>query len=182
MAHSPSKLETIKAESASLRGTLAEQVADGDTTHFDEAGKQLLKFHGLYQQDDRDARKDNRTRGRDKVYSFMLRTRVPGGHLTADQYLVHDDLATRFANNTLRITTRQCFQLHGVLKGDIQSTIRELDRVLITSLGACGDLVRNVMCCPAPVHDAVHAEIEAVTRAISRPSSAAHTGLSRDLA
>lgn len=167
MAHSPSKLETIKAESASLRGTLAEQVADGDTTHFDEAGKQLLKFHGLYQQDDRDARKDNRTRGRDKVYSFMLRTRVPGGHLTADQYLVHDDLATRFANNTLRITTRQCFQLHGVLKGDIQSTIRELDRVLITSLGACGDLVRNVMCCPAPVHDAVHAEIEAVTRAIS---------------
>ncbi|MEZ4718466.1 MAG: NADPH-dependent assimilatory sulfite reductase hemoprotein subunit, partial [Caldilineaceae bacterium] len=111
--------------------------------------------------------KDNRANGRDKAYSFMLRTRIPGGQLTADQYLVHDELADRFANHTLRITTRQCFQLHGVLKGDIKASIQALDQALITSLGACGDLVRNVMCCPAPVHDPIRAEIEQVTRAIS---------------
>ncbi|MCB0161030.1 MAG: NADPH-dependent assimilatory sulfite reductase hemoprotein subunit, partial [Caldilineaceae bacterium] len=153
MAHTLSKLETIKAASSNLRGDLAAEVDDGDRSYFDEAGKQLLKFHGLYQQDDRDARKDNRANGRDKAYSFMLRTRIPGGQLTADQYLVHDELADRFANHTLRITTRQCFQLHGVLKGDIKASIQALDQALITSLGACGDLVRNVMCCPAPVHD-----------------------------
>ena len=167
MAHTLSKLETIKAASSNLRGDLAAEVDDGDRSYFDEAGKQLLKFHGLYQQDDRDARKDNRANGRDKAYSFMLRTRIPGGQLTADQYLVHDELADRFANHTLRITTRQCFQLHGVLKGDIKASIQALDQALITSLGACGDLVRNVMCCPAPVHDPVRAQIEQVTRAIS---------------
>ncbi|MCB9160268.1 MAG: NADPH-dependent assimilatory sulfite reductase hemoprotein subunit [Caldilineaceae bacterium] len=167
MTRSLSKLETIKAASSNLRGDLAAEVDDTGTTHFDEAGKQLLKFHGLYQQDDRDARKDNRANGRDKAYSFMLRTRIPGGQLTADQYLVHDELADRFANHTLRITTRQCFQLHGVLKGDIKASIQALDQALITSLGACGDLVRNVMCCPAPVHDPIRAEIEQVTRAIS---------------
>ena len=166
----PSKLETIKDDSRQLRGHVADDLA-ADSSHFDENGKQILKFHGLYQQDDRDQRKARRAAKQERAYQFMLRTRIPGGKLTADQYLVHDDLAGRFGNGTLRITTRQCFQLHGVLKGDIKSTIQELNETLITSLGACGDLVRNVMCCPSLDHDhvsdAAREQIEQVTRQIS---------------
>src|SRR5690606_29097699 len=108
-SNAPSGVETIKEASNHLRGTLAEQLHN-DTDHFDEGGKHLLKFHGLYQQDDRDQRKSARDNGGGKEHSFMLRTRVPGGLLTAEQYLAHDDLAQRYANGTLRITTRQCFQ------------------------------------------------------------------------
>ena len=94
----------------------------------------------------------------------MLRTRLPGGHLTPEQYLTHDALADTFANGTLRITTRQCFQFHGLLKGDLQSTLAGLNQVLVTSLAACGDVVRNVACCPAPYHDPIRRQIEAATR------------------
>jgi sulfite reductase (ferredoxin) len=97
----------------------------------------------------------------------MLRTRLPGGHLSAEQYLVHDDIADRFANGTLRITTRQCFQFHGIIKGDLKSTLQELNDSLVTSLGACGDVVRNVVCCPAPIDDPIRRQIEEVTRRIS---------------
>ena len=166
MADKLSKLETIKAESTQLRGDVHVQLTN-DATNFDENAKQLLKFHGLYQQDDRDHRAANRAAGRDKSYSFMLRTRLPGGKLTAAQYLVIDDLATTLANNTLRITTRQCFQLHGVLKGDIKATIQAMNETLVTTLGACGDLVRNVMCCPVPGNDPVRVQIDAVTNALS---------------
>lgn len=163
-SNAPSGVEGIKEASNHLRGTLPEQLQDA-TDHFDESGKQLLKFHGLYQQDDRDQRKGARTA--EKTHSFMLRTRVPGGMLTAAQYLAHDDLAETYANGTLRITTRQCFQFHGILKGDLQATIRGLNDALITSLGACGDVVRNVACCPAPFTDPVRTQIQAITRAIS---------------
>ncbi len=163
-SNAPSGVEAIKAASHHLRGTLAEQLHNS-TDHFDESGKQLLKFHGLYQQDDRDQRKVARTA--EKTHSFMLRTRVPGGVLTAEQYLAHDDLAQRYANGALRITTRQCFQFHGILKGDLQATMRGLNDALITSLGACGDVVRNVACCPAPLHDPIRRQIQAVTRQIS---------------
>jgi sulfite reductase (ferredoxin) len=157
-------VEGIKEASNHLRGELAEQLHN-ENDYFDESGKQLLKFHGLYQQDDRDQRKAARTG--EKTHSFMLRTRVPGGLLTTDQYLAHDDLAQEYANGTLRITTRQCFQFHGLLKGDLQATIRGLNDALITSLGACGDVVRNVVCCPAPHHDAIRTQIQAVTQEIS---------------
>ncbi|MCB9126255.1 MAG: NADPH-dependent assimilatory sulfite reductase hemoprotein subunit [Caldilineaceae bacterium] len=163
--NAPSGVENIKETSNHLRGTLAEQLHN-DTDHFDESGKHLLKFHGLYQQDDRDQRKSARANG-GKEHSFMLRTRVPGGLLTAEQYLAHDDLAQTYANGTLRITTRQCFQFHGIIKGDLQATIRGLNDALITSLGACGDVVRNVACCPAPFHDPIRTQIQAVTRQIS---------------
>ncbi|HHY55495.1 MAG TPA: NADPH-dependent assimilatory sulfite reductase hemoprotein subunit [Chloroflexi bacterium] len=163
-SNAPSGVEAIKAASHHLRGTLAEQLHNS-TDHFDESGKQLLKFHGLYQQDDRDQRKVARTA--EKTHSFMLRTRVPGGVLTAEQYLAHDDLAQRYANGALRITTRQCFQFHGILKGDLQATMRGLNDALLTSLGACGDVVRNVACCPAPLHDPIRRQIQAVTRQIS---------------
>lgn len=163
-SNAPSSVEAIKAASNYLRGTLTEQLHN-PSDHFDENGKQLLKFHGLYQQDDRDQRKV--ARGVEKSHSFMLRTRVPGGVLTAAQYLAHDDLAQRYANGALRITTRQCFQFHGILKGDLQATIRELADALITSLGACGDVVRNVGCCPAPFHAPIRQQIQALTRQIS---------------
>jgi len=162
----PNKVELIKASSDQLRGSVAAELAS-DSTHFAEADKQLLKFHGLYQQEDRDQRKAARADGGEKAYSFMLRTRLPGGHLTPAQYLVHDDLATRYANDTLRITTRQCFQFHGLIKGDLQATLQALNAELVTSLGACGDVVRNVMCCPAPVLDPIRHQIEAITRQIS---------------
>jgi sulfite reductase (ferredoxin) len=167
-SHAPGGVEGIKEASDHLRGTLAEQLHNA-TDSFDESGKQLLKFHGLYQQDDRDQRKTVRTAERtaEKTHSFMLRTRVPGGLLTAEQYLAHDDLAEQYANGTLRITTRQCFQFHGILKGDLQATVRGLNDALITSLGACGDVVRNVGCCPAPFHDPIRQQIQAVTREIS---------------
>lgn len=90
-----------------------------------------------------------------KTHSFMLRTKLPGGHLTPDQYLVHDDIADHYGNGTLRITTRQCFQFHGVLKGDLKASLQELNNTLVTSLGACGDVVRNVCCCPAPIDDPI---------------------------
>ena len=102
-----------------------------------------------------------------KTHSFMLRTKLPGGHLTPEQYLVHDDIADRYGNGTLRITTRQCFQFHGVLKGDLKASLQELNNTLVTSLGACGDVVRNVCCCPAPIDDPIRRQIEATTRQIS---------------
>jgi len=166
MSDERSKVEVIKEASHYLRGTIAADLK-AESDHFDEAGKQILKFHGLYQQDDRDQRKASPGRKKDKGYSFMIRSKIPAGHLTAEQYLVHDDLATRYANNTLRITTRQDFQLHGVLKGDIKAALHKLNESLVTTLGACGDLVRNVACCPVPASDSVRAEIQAVAKQIS---------------
>lgn len=184
-AEKPNKVEVLKENSAFLRGDLAAGL-QSENSGFDENGAQLLKFHGLYQQENRDERKAARaaqpapdgteaaappqpavTARGGKSHSFMLRTRLPGGHLTAEQYLVHDDIANTYANGTLRITTRQCFQFHGLLKGDLKSTLRELNDTLITSLGACGDVVRNVVCCPAPIDDPIRAQIQAVTRRIS---------------
>ncbi len=154
-------LEDIKAASHGLRGALPEHLGD-EADHFDEAGKQLLKFHGVYQQDNRDQR------GREKTYSFMVRSKLPGGRLTAAQYLAHDALADQFGDGTLRITTRQDFQLHGVLKGDLHASINVLNETLVTTLGACGDVVRNVMCCPVPTDgDPIREEIEALSQRLS---------------
>lgn len=167
MADKPSSVEIIKAASNQLRGNLAADL-ENSSNHFDEAGKQLIKFHGLYQQDDRDQRKSARENsGGEKPYSFMLRLRLPGGSLTAEQYLVFDELADRYANGTLRITTRQAFQFHGVIKSDLKSTLRMINEQLITTLAACGDVVRNVVCCPAPFDDPVRRQIEDLTRQLS---------------
>lgn len=146
--------EIVKAESAGLKGGLAEELVNGDD-HFTDAGKLLLKFHGIYEQHDREIR------GKQKDYSFMIRTKIPGGQLTAEQYLTHDRLATEYANDTLRITTRQCFQFHGILKGDLQNTLRGLNDAFVTSLGACGDIVRNVVACPAPSNDPQRLAVQA---------------------
>lgn len=142
-------LELIKAESNGLRGTIAEELANSER-YFSGDAEKLLKFHGMYQQEDRDGRKRDRAADH---HQFMIRTKLPGGQLTAEQYLIHDDIATQYGNGTLRITTRQDFQFHGVLKGDLRQTMRGLNHTLVTTLGACGDIVRNVMACPAPTAD-----------------------------
>ncbi len=142
-----SDLEAIKGESRALRGGIAASLEAGGT-HFDGGDAQLIKFHGIYQQEDRDARSARRGLGLEPSYQFMLRTRVPGGILTAQQYLVEDDVAERYANGTLRVTTRQGLQLHGALKGNLRPLIREIARALLSSMAACGDVNRNVMACP----------------------------------
>jgi sulfite reductase (ferredoxin) len=162
-----SPVELQKEVSRQLRGTLAAELAS-EETHFTEISKGLLKFHGSYQQEDRDARKNRSKAGVGKHYMFMVRCRIPGGRLTSDQYLAIDDLAGEFANHTLRLTTRQGIQLHGVLKGDLKATIAGINATLLTTLGACGDVERNVMVSPAPhYHAGVHEELQQTAAAIA---------------
>ncbi|OKH22591.1 sulfite reductase, ferredoxin dependent [Hydrococcus rivularis NIES-593] len=140
-----SKVEGIKERSNFLREPLATQLLE-DTTHFGEDAVQILKFHGSYQQDNR----DNRVKGQEKDYQFMLRTRSPGGFIPARLYLTLDRLADEYGNHTLRVTTRQGFQLHGILKKNLKAALSAIVRNMGSTLGACGDLNRNVMAPPAP--------------------------------
>ena len=161
-----SKNEALKAASANLRGPLATEMAS-DATKLSEPASQLLKFHGSYQQEDRDLRAASRATGTEKAYTFMVRTRIPGGELGAAQYLAHDDAAGELGNGTLRLTTRQGIQLYGVIKDNLKPTIRTINDVLLTTLAACGDVNRNVMACPAPNTDPVHVEIRRISHAIA---------------
>lgn len=158
-------VEEVKAESHGLRGEIGQTLAS-DAARFSDEDATLLKFHGTYQQDDRDRRK-GATAG-DKAWMFMVRTKLPGGELTAAQYLIHDDLAGSLGNSTLRLTTRQGIQLHGVLKGGLRETIAQIRAAGLTTWGACGDVVRNTMAPAAPVADAVHAEVHRFARALSQ--------------
>lgn len=140
-----SKVEGIKERSNALREPIATEILQ-DTTHFSEDGIQILKFHGSYQQDNR----DNRVKGQEKDYQFMLRTRSPGGFIPPQLYITLDQLSDQYGNGTLRATTRQGFQLHGVLKKNLKTVMAALIRNMGSTLGACGDLNRNVMAPPAP--------------------------------
>src|SRR5262249_25543646 len=150
----PSKVELTKLASQYLKTFVADEIANG-SSHLSEDAATILKFHGSYQQDDRDVRTQYKKEGKEKAYQFMVRVRIVGGRLTADQYLACDHLARTIGNGTLRITTRQEFQLHGVLKDDLKSTIRAINESHLSTLAACGDVERNVLCCPAPLRDAV---------------------------
>lgn len=162
-----SAVEGIKEASRQLRGSIGEEL-QRDSDHFSEQDKQLIKFHGSYQQEDRDARKARSRDGLGKHYMFMVRCRIPGGRLTAKQYLALDQLAGAYANDTLRITTRQGIQLHGVLKKNLKETIAGINAGLLCTLGACGDVNRNVMACPAPhCHDGVHAQLQETARTLA---------------
>jgi sulfite reductase (ferredoxin) len=161
-----SEVEDLKEHSNHLRGTIKETL-ESDTSHFSEDEYQLLKFHGVYQQDDRDMRAAARKQGRDKEWIMMIRAKIPGGVVTPDQYLVFDDLSSRYADGTLRATTRQCFQLHHVGKVNLKRTIREINESLITTLGACGDVERNLMACPAPNRSAAVTEVQRYARLLS---------------
>ncbi|TWT57038.1 Sulfite reductase [ferredoxin] [Thalassoglobus neptunius] len=168
-----SKLEGVKEASGFLRGSIAEDLLDSEpTVKSDNA--QLLKFHGTYQQDNRDERK-----GGNKSYSFMVRSRIPGGKVTAEQFLAELDLADQYGNQTLRVTDRQGFQLHGVIKGDLKATIRGINEIKLSTLSACGDVCRNFMCCPAPHADSpIHEEMQSLAKKLAlhfAPRSSAYS-------
>jgi sulfite reductase (NADPH) hemoprotein beta-component len=145
--------EDIKAAIPTLAGTIAATLADANADHFSEDDNQFLKFHGSYQQDDRDLRKTG------KKYIMMVRGRIPGGVLTSKQWAVFDELATQYGNNTLRITTRQSIQFHGVVKSRLRPLIREINEALLSTLAACGDVNRNVMAPPTPACSKARAQV-----------------------
>ncbi|HZC36552.1 MAG TPA: NADPH-dependent assimilatory sulfite reductase hemoprotein subunit [Chthoniobacterales bacterium] len=160
-------VEQIKAESRSLRGKIAETLQHEEQSHFADEEFQLLKFHGTYQQDDRDKRVSRKQQNLDKAWIFMVRSKLPGGALTAAQYLAHDQIAGELGNGTLRITTRQGFQTHGVLKGHLQECIRRINESGVTTLGACGDVVRNTIAPAAPIDDQPHRDAQRLAKEIS---------------
>ncbi len=157
----PSPVEGIKSRSRLLRGTITEGLQDGATGSLAEPDTHLLKFHGSYQQDDRDLREERRLQRLEPAYSFMIRTRLPGGVCSPEQWLALDDLATRHANGTLRLTTRQAFQLHGVIKRDLKQTLAAMNAVLIDTIAACGDVNRNVLASVNPDESTLHAAAHA---------------------
>jgi sulfite reductase (ferredoxin) len=171
-----SKPEATKRQSRQLRGRLVRDLANV-AEPFDKEGYSLLKFHGIYQGYDRDTATERKQRGDSKAWQFMVRVRIPGGRLTAAQYLVLDGLADRHANGSLRVTTRQSIQFHGVVKPGLKAAIAEIDRSLLTTMSACGDVVRTVTTSPAPIRNAVHDRLEADARLLSRemlPTSGAY--------
>jgi sulfite reductase (ferredoxin) len=157
-----SPVEKIKIESQYLKGTIGEEIA-APVDHFDKDNIQLLKFHGTYQQDDRDARAAVKKAGGDKAYSMMLRLRIPGGRIGSEQFLNMLDLCEELGNSTMKITTRQTIQLHGILKDNLRPTIKRINDMALSTLAACGDVNRNIMCCPAKRVGKVHATLEALT-------------------
>jgi sulfite reductase (NADPH) hemoprotein beta-component len=151
----PSANEGIKAGSNFLRGTIANDMADQSTGAISENNSQLTKFHGLYLQDDRDQRAALKKAGKEKAFGFMLRLRLPAGRATPQQWLVLDKLSDELATRSLRITTRQTFQLHGILKGNVKPIIQGMHKVLLDSISACGDVNRNVVTSPNPERDPI---------------------------
>ncbi|MCI0629563.1 MAG: NADPH-dependent assimilatory sulfite reductase hemoprotein subunit, partial [Phycisphaerales bacterium] len=163
----PSSVEAVKLVSGHLRGTIGSTL-ESDAAHFSDDDYQILKFHGIYQQDDRDERNSRRKGGLDKAWMFMVRVAIPGGALRADQWLALDALADRLGNASLRLTSRQGVQFHGVAKGNLERLIADVNSVLLTTLAACGDVRRNVMATPAPVADEPHRMVQRVADEIAR--------------
>jgi len=151
--------EGIKDSSNYLRGTILDGLANAATGSISGDDQQLTKFHGIYQQDDRDIRRERRAKKLEPAYSFMIRVRVPGGVSTPTQWLEMDRIALEHANGAIKLTTRQAFQLHGVIKSNLKKTIAEINEALFDTLAACGDVNRNVMCNPNPFQSKVHGEV-----------------------
>ncbi|MGH7945217.1 MAG: NADPH-dependent assimilatory sulfite reductase hemoprotein subunit [Opitutaceae bacterium] len=162
------KNEQLKAGSNFLRGNILRDLADTSTGAITEESGQLTKFHGIYLQDDRDVRNQRRKEGKEKAFIFMVRVRVPGGVCQPAQWLELDRLADSHANGTLKITTRQAFQFHGVVKGNLRPLIQQVNLAAhLNTIAACGDINRNVMCNPNANLSSLHAEVLRVTRALS---------------
>ena len=155
----PSPVEIIKKASRGLRGTLTESLADPLTGAIRDSDTQLIKFHGSYQQDDRDIRAEREHQKLEPAYSFMIRTRTPGGVASPKQWLALSQLARKYGSGTLRLTTRQAFQLHGVIKKDLKATMQGMQAALVDSIAACGDVNRNVMAAANPVDSRLHEEV-----------------------
>ncbi len=163
----PSSVERAKKASRHLRGTIVDELAN-PSSGFTEPAAQVLKFHGMYQQEDRDLRAIARRGGAGRSYNLMLRVRIPAGTLTADQYIALDSLADDVVyNRSIRITTRQNVQLHGILKTNLRSAIRRIDDALLTTLSGCGDVERNVVAPPAPLRDTPHRQLRSLAQELT---------------
>ena len=153
-----SKVEQIKNDSDYLAGKIGSQLQNSDS-YFEENEVQLLKFHGTYQQYNRDTATELKQKGLEKEFYFMIRTKIPAGLLTSKQYIELDDLTNEFSDPSLRITTRQTIQFHGVLKGNLKKIINTVSTMLLSTYGACGDVVRNVTTIAAPINDQIHNQL-----------------------
>ncbi|MPZ57370.1 MAG: NADPH-dependent assimilatory sulfite reductase hemoprotein subunit [Rhizobiales bacterium] len=162
-----SRNERIKEASRYLRGTLSEGLGDEITGSITEDDQQLVKFHGMYLQDDRDLRGERMRKKMEKAFAFMIRVRISGGVLAPKQWLALDRVARVYANCTMRITTRQTIQLHGIIKFNLRETLQAIDKELLSTIAACGDVNRNVMCNPNPHQSKAHAASLSLARAIS---------------
>jgi sulfite reductase (NADPH) hemoprotein beta-component len=164
--------EDIKGAIPTLAGTIAATIADPSADHFSDDDKEFLKFHGCYQQDDRDLRKTG------KKFIMMVRGRIPGGVMTANQWRVFDDVSARYGNDTLRITTRQSIQFHGILKSNLRLLIKAINESLLATLSACGDVNRNVLAPPTPAYtkarDQVYADCQRVAMELAPKTKAYH--------
>lgn len=154
-----SPVEKIKEKSDALRGTLAESLQNEITGQISEDDKSVIKFHGIYEQDDRDRREERAQKKLERDYSFMIRLRLPGGVLSAEQWLATDDIASAYSTGTIKITTRQTLQLHGIVKSNMKPTLKWFDRFNLDSIAACGDVNRNVICSAHPKQSEIHGQI-----------------------
>jgi sulfite reductase (NADPH) hemoprotein beta-component len=162
-----SPVEYVKAESRGLRGTLAESLKDAATGSLRENDQQLLRLHGSYQQDDRDIREERRLQKLEPQWRFMVRVRLPAGVCTPAQWLALDALATELGNASLRLTTRQTFQFHGIIKHNLKPTMQRINAALLDTIATCGDVNRNVMASSNPVESPAHAEVAMWARKLS---------------
>lgn len=165
---SESVVEKIKKESKGLRGTLKESLLDEHTGAIRESDQALIKFHGMYMQDDRDRREERAEKRLERAFSYMLRLRLPGGLLTAQQWLALHEVSEEYSSPVIKITTRQTIQLHGILKHHVKPTIKEFDTVKLDSIAACGDVNRNVVASAHPRYSPIHEEIFAYADKLSR--------------
>ena len=168
MPNELSRNEYIKEASNYLHGTLADGLREEITGAIVEDDAQLVKFHGMYLQDDRDLRAERTRKKMEKAFAFMIRVRIPGGVLTPAQWLALDQVARDYGNGSMRLTTRQTVQLHGVIKANLKPTLKAIDAVLLSSIAACGDVNRNVMCNPNPYQSHAHATAIELARKISK--------------
>jgi sulfite reductase (NADPH) hemoprotein beta-component len=159
--------EDIKIASNFLRGTIAEGLKDESTGAISASDQQLTKFHGTYMQDDRDLRDERKAQGLEPAYSFMIRCRLPSGVATPKQWIQMDDISNVWGNQTMKLTTRQTFQFHGILKSNLRSSMQDINKALMTTLAACGDVNRNVMCSSLPTQTAFHSEVHTASKHIS---------------
>src|SRR5580693_1643901 len=156
-----SPIEKIKQQSDSLRGTIAEGLLNETTGAISEEDQAVIKFHGMYQQDDRDRREERAEKKLERLYSFMIRLRLPGGFLTPEQWIATHHIAGEHSTGIIKITTRQTIQLHGLIKAGIKPTIQAFSQAKLDSIATCGDINRNVICAAHPLQSPIHAHVPA---------------------
>jgi len=162
-----SNIEKIKQASDNLRGSIKESLQDDITGAIREDDQAVIKFHGMYQQDDRDRREERAAKKLDRLYSFMIRLRLPGGFVTPAQWIAVHDIAGENSTGVIKITTRQTLQLHGIIKSKIKPTIRAFSEAKLDSIATCGDINRNVLCSSHPKQSPIHAQVFAYADKIS---------------